>query len=76
MKNHDVRVKQPASIADYVPAFWLIMAGLAMRNVADFGAMALFTSHRAATPMSRGSLRKAGNVCQPWTTRTTVNIRR
>ena len=39
-------LKQPASIADYVPAFWLIMAGLAMRNVADFGAMALFSSHR------------------------------
>jgi O-antigen/teichoic acid export membrane protein len=39
-------LKQPASIADYVPAFWLIMAGLAVRNVADFGAMALFTSHR------------------------------
>ena len=39
-------LKQSTSVADYIPAFWLIMAGLAVRNVADFGAIALFTSHR------------------------------
>lgn len=39
-------LKQPTSVADYIPAFWLIMAGTAVRNVADFGAIALFTSHR------------------------------
>jgi O-antigen/teichoic acid export membrane protein len=39
-------LKQPTSIADHVAAFWLIMAGLAVRNIADFGAMVLFTAHR------------------------------
>jgi O-antigen/teichoic acid export membrane protein len=39
-------LKQPASVADHVAAFWVIMAGMAMRNIADFGAMALFTSRR------------------------------
>jgi O-antigen/teichoic acid export membrane protein len=38
-------LKQPA-VADYLGAFWLIMAGMALRNIADFGAMALFTAHR------------------------------
>jgi O-antigen/teichoic acid export membrane protein len=38
-------LKQPA-VADYLVAFWLIMAGMALRNIADFGAMALFTAHR------------------------------
>ncbi|WP_245283510.1 lipopolysaccharide biosynthesis protein [Bradyrhizobium sp. URHD0069] len=38
-------LKQP-SAADYQAAFWLIMAGMGMRNIADFGAMALFTSRR------------------------------
>jgi O-antigen/teichoic acid export membrane protein len=38
-------LKQPA-ITDYLSAFWLIMAGMALRNIADFEAMALFTSHR------------------------------
>jgi O-antigen/teichoic acid export membrane protein len=38
-------LKQPA-VADYLAAFWLIMAGMALRNIADFGAMALFTAHR------------------------------
>lgn len=38
-------LKQPA-VADYLAAFWLIMAGMALRNIADFGSMALFTSHR------------------------------
>jgi len=39
-------LKQPTSIADHVTAFWVIMAGMALRNIADFGGMALFTSHR------------------------------
>jgi O-antigen/teichoic acid export membrane protein len=39
-------LKQSTSIADHIAAFWLIMAGLAVRNTADFGAMALFTAHR------------------------------
>ena len=39
-------LKQPTSVADHLAAFWLIIAGMAVRNVADFGAMALFTSHR------------------------------
>ena len=38
-------LKQP-SVADHLTAFWLIMAGISLRNVADFGAMALFTSRR------------------------------
>jgi O-antigen/teichoic acid export membrane protein len=38
-------LKQPA-IADYLGALVLIMAGMAMRNVADMGAMALFTAKR------------------------------
>jgi O-antigen/teichoic acid export membrane protein len=37
---------QPTSIADHVNAFWVIMAGMALRNIADFGGIALFTSHR------------------------------
>ena len=39
-------LKQPTSIADHVAPFWLIMAGMAFRNISDFGGMALFTSHR------------------------------
>ena len=39
-------LKQPTSVADHLAAFWLIIAGMAVRNVADFGAMALFTSRR------------------------------
>jgi O-antigen/teichoic acid export membrane protein len=35
-----------ASVTDHLFAFWLIIAGMAMRNVADFGAMALFTARR------------------------------
>ncbi len=38
-------LKQPA-IGNFLLAFWLIMAGMAVRNVADFGAMALFTARR------------------------------
>lgn len=38
-------LKQP-SIANHLPAFWLIMAALGVRNIADAGAMALFTAHR------------------------------
>ena len=38
-------LKQPA-IENFLLAFWLIMAGMAVRNVADFGAMALFTARR------------------------------
>lgn len=38
-------LKQP-SIADHLSAFWVIMAALGMRNIADAGAMALFTAHR------------------------------
>lgn len=38
-------LKQPA-VADHLGAFWLIMAGMAARNLADFGAMALFTARR------------------------------
>jgi O-antigen/teichoic acid export membrane protein len=33
-------------VAAYIPAFWLIVAGMALRNMADFGAMALFTARR------------------------------
>lgn len=35
-----------AAASDFLVAFWLIMAGMALRNLADFGAMALFTAHR------------------------------
>lgn len=38
-------IKQPA-VGSHLGAFWLIMAGMALRNMADFGAMALFTAHR------------------------------
>lgn len=38
-------LKQPA-VGDHLGAFWLIMAGMAARNLADFGAMALFTARR------------------------------
>jgi len=38
-------LKQPA-VAHHMTAFWLIMAGMAVRNIADFGAMALFTARR------------------------------
>ncbi|MDX3965454.1 MAG: polysaccharide biosynthesis protein [Bradyrhizobium sp.] len=37
-------VAQPALVAQW-PAFWLIVAGLAVRYMADFGALALFTAH-------------------------------
>jgi len=37
--------KQPF-VSEHLAAFWLIMAGLAMRSMADAGAMALFTAHR------------------------------
>jgi O-antigen/teichoic acid export membrane protein len=36
---------QPA-LADHLAAFWLIVAGMAFRSLADFGAMSLFTAHR------------------------------
>ena len=36
---------QPA-LAEHLPAFWLIVAGMASRSLADFGAMSLFTAHR------------------------------
>ncbi|MBI5265027.1 MAG: polysaccharide biosynthesis protein [Bradyrhizobium sp.] len=36
----------PPSIADQLPAFWLIIAGMAFRCLADFGAMSLFTAYR------------------------------
>jgi O-antigen/teichoic acid export membrane protein len=36
---------QPA-LADHLPAFWLIVAGMAVRCLADFGAMGLFTANR------------------------------
>ena len=39
-------LKQSTSIADHLAVFWLIMAGMALRNISDFGGMALFTSHR------------------------------
>jgi len=38
-------LRQPA-VGDYLAAFWLMMAGMAARNVADCGAMALFTARR------------------------------
>jgi O-antigen/teichoic acid export membrane protein len=34
------------SVTDHLTAFWLIMVGMICRTIADFGAMALFTSHR------------------------------
>lgn len=34
------------SLAAHLGAFWLIMAGMAFRSLADFGAMGLFTAHR------------------------------
>ena len=37
-------VAQPALIAQW-SAFWLIVAGLAVRYMADFGVLALFTAH-------------------------------
>lgn len=39
-------LEQPTSVADHMAAFWLIMAGMALRNISDFGGMALFTSRR------------------------------
>jgi O-antigen/teichoic acid export membrane protein len=36
---------QPA-LADHLPAFWLIVAGMAARCLADFEAMGLFIAHR------------------------------
>ena len=36
---------QPA-LADHLPAFWMIVAGMAFRCLADFGAMSLFTACR------------------------------
>lgn len=38
-------LKQP-SVGHHLAAFWLIVAGMAVRNIADFGAMALFTARR------------------------------
>jgi O-antigen/teichoic acid export membrane protein len=38
-------LKQP-SVGDYLVAFWLMMVGMAVRNVADCGAMGLFTTRR------------------------------
>jgi O-antigen/teichoic acid export membrane protein len=32
------------SVADHVAAFWLLLAAMTFRNIADFGAMALFTA--------------------------------
>jgi O-antigen/teichoic acid export membrane protein len=34
------------SLAGHLSAFWLIVAGMACRYLADFGAMGLFTAHR------------------------------
>jgi O-antigen/teichoic acid export membrane protein len=39
-------LKQPTAVGDYLGAFALIMAGMALRNVADLGAMGLFTAQR------------------------------
>jgi O-antigen/teichoic acid export membrane protein len=39
-------LKQPTAVGDYLGAFALIMAGMALRNVADLGAMGLFTARR------------------------------
>jgi O-antigen/teichoic acid export membrane protein len=39
-------LKQPTAVGDYLGAFALIMAGIALRNVADLGAMGLFTARR------------------------------
>jgi O-antigen/teichoic acid export membrane protein len=38
-------LSQP-SLATYFPAFWLVVAGMAFRYLADFGAMGLFTAQR------------------------------
>lgn len=38
-------LRQPA-ISDHLGAYWLTMAGMALRNVADVGAMGLFTARR------------------------------
>jgi O-antigen/teichoic acid export membrane protein len=35
-------------VSEYLPAFWLIIAGTAARCLADFGAMTLFSAHRDA----------------------------
>jgi O-antigen/teichoic acid export membrane protein len=32
------------SVADHLAAFWLLIAAMALRNIADFGAIALFTA--------------------------------
>lgn len=37
-------IDQPALVTQW-SAFWLIVAGLAVRHMADFGALALFTAH-------------------------------
>jgi O-antigen/teichoic acid export membrane protein len=39
------RLGQP-SLANHLFVFWLIIAGMGFRCLADFGAMSLFTSHR------------------------------
>jgi O-antigen/teichoic acid export membrane protein len=39
-------LKQPADVGNYLGAFALIMGGTALRNVADLGAMGLFTARR------------------------------
>jgi O-antigen/teichoic acid export membrane protein len=36
----------PASLDGYWPAFWLIVAGIALRYLAEFLGMGLFTAHR------------------------------
>jgi O-antigen/teichoic acid export membrane protein len=35
-----------SSFAGHLAAFWLLNAAMVVRNMADFGAMALFTAHR------------------------------
>jgi O-antigen/teichoic acid export membrane protein len=39
-------LSQPADVGNYLGAFVLIMTGMALRNIADLGAMGLFTAHR------------------------------
>lgn len=39
-------LRQPADVGSYLGAFALIMTGMALRNVADLGAMGLFTARR------------------------------
>jgi O-antigen/teichoic acid export membrane protein len=34
------------SVADHLAAFWLLLVAMAFRNIADFGAIALFTARR------------------------------